>query len=212
MKKSGIFISLILSIYLFSVGSTYALTLSGTDSIVATTPESAWAVGSELSMYDQSSASLTFASIAWLDTYDQSDLNLIGFNYISWLNTYGESHTSITSSESGSSDIGWLITHEASTVELYSATRLSWLLVNDTSEVIIYASDYSYSGGHLSVSWLDGGGGATFWAFNEAYGPSDVLPDNIRIVTAFPVPESMSLLLLLSSLIACSITLGRKRG
>jgi len=129
--------------------------------------------------YDQSTITTHIgSSVAFLNGRDDSIFNINGGD-ISWLQLYNNNKTSISFVED-----------------------LSWLLVSDDSEITIFGTNFSYSGGHLSGVWSNGLA-FSFWALEEldlhSGAIGNIIPDNI-ILRAVSVPEPSSLTLLIMCL------------
>jgi len=165
----------LLAIIIMSAPYAHSIVLNGTSETDIYGSES------YINAYDTSSVTTHIgSSISYLDGYDSSTFNIDGGD-ISWLELYDNNITNISFVED-----------------------LSWLLVSDDSLVNIYGTDFNYSGGHLSGTWVNGIS-FSFWALEEldlhSGNIGDILPDNIILHIA-SVPEPSSLVILLAGLTA----------
>lgn len=148
-------------------------------------------------------------SDVWIDSHDQSTVNVWPGSTISYLDSYNQSHANVYGG-----DISWLRMHDSSTANIYDGTPhwiiltefakanvykggISWLILDGTSTADIYVSNYSYSvNGILSGQWSDGTN-FSFWLQNGPLGSQispAVLGSNVFIHTV-PVPTSLVLLM-----------------
>lgn len=128
---------------------------------------------------------------AFVSAYDQAVVNLLDGADVAFLDTRDQSHVNIHGGE-----LSWLNMYEQSTADIYKVD-LSWLLLAENSTAHIYGSNFFYSGGHLSGNWSDGSA-FSFWALNAnsrgmIENPSPVsMPANISLHSV-PLPGTLYL-------------------
>lgn len=132
-----------------------------------------------------------YESESYVDTYDESILNIHMGSRISHLSSYENSSIIIKGGE-----ISFFDAYENSRAVIYYVEDLSWLIVNDDCKIGLIGTEFTYQGGRLSGKW-ENGQSFSFWLLQgqgQGQPPThedEFMPHNVYFIDpqSLPLPD-----------------------